>query len=188
VEVVNDTIKHNNYYIPFKELFEASRGVGVVSFSPDKDGVFRREKLLFSYQDNFFPSLSLAPILDQSRDRKVILKEGSLEIRDETSLIRIPLTKKGEYFVNMYGLYNAFSISGVILSMFKIEKGELDNQNTSIATNTPGVYLHASMCGNIISGDFLNFTGPAVNLFAILMPMLCPSHTSVLLREGKSER
>ena len=194
VEVVNETIEHNNYYIPFKELFEASRGMGVVSFSPDKDGVFRREKLLFSYQDNFFPSLSLAPILDQFRDRKVILKEGSLEIRDDESLMRIPLTKRGEYFVNMYGLYNAFSISGVILSMDKIKAGELDNlpvqpdefrdkivfigasaagvedlKNTSIATNTPGVFLHASICGNIISGDFLNFTGPAVNLFAILI-------------------
>ena len=194
VEVVNGAVEHNNYYLPFKELYEVSRGIGVVSFSPDKDGVYRSEKLLFNYQDNFFPLLPMAPIIDQSRDGKIILKKGSIEIRDDTSLIRIPLTKKGEYFVNMYGLYNAFSISGVILSMSKIKKGELDNlpvqpdefrdkivfigasaagvedlKNTSIATKTPGVFLHASMCGNIISGDFLHFTGPAVNLFSILI-------------------
>jgi adenylate cyclase len=94
----------------------------------------------------------------------------------------------------MYGLYNAFSISGVILSMDKIKAGELDNlpvqpdefrdkivfigasaagvedvKNTSIGTNTPGVFLHASIRGNIISGDFLNFTGPAVNFLSILI-------------------
>jgi adenylate cyclase len=168
--------------------------MGVVSFSPDKDGVFRREKLFFNYQDNFFPSLSLAPILDQFRDAKIILKKRAIEIRNDGSLIRIPLTKKNEYFVNMYGLYNAFSISGVILSMDKIKAGELDNlpvqpdefrdkivfigasaagvedvKNTSIGTNTPGVFLHASIRGNIISGDFLNFTGPAVNFLSILI-------------------
>jgi len=196
VEAVNETIDHNTYYLPFKELYEVSEGIGVVSFLPDDDGVFRSEKLLFNYQDNFLPSLSLAPIIDQFGYGKITLKKGSIEIRNDGSLIRIPLTRKNEYFVNMYGygLYNEFSISGVILSMLKIKQGELDNlpvqpdelrdkivfigasaagvgdlKNTSIDPNTPGVYLHASICGNILSGDFLSFTGPAVNFLSILI-------------------
>ena len=197
VEAIDETIEHNHYYLPFKELYEASRGIGVVSFFPDSDGVFRSQKLLFNYQDNFFPALSLAPIVAQFGYDKITLKKDSIEIKnDEGSLIRIPLTKNNEYFVNMYGygLYNEFSISGVILSMLEIKKGELDDlpvqpdefrdkivfigasaagvgdlKNSSIDPKTPGVYLHASICGNILSGDFLNFTGPEVNFFSILI-------------------
>ena len=194
VGAIDEPIKHNNYYLPFKELYEASRGIGVVSFLPDNDGVFRSEKLLFEYQDNFFPALSLAPIIDKIGYEKIILKKDSIEIKNDGSLIRIPLTKNNEYFVNMYGLYDAFSFSGVILSMLKIKQGELDNlpvqpdefrdkivfigasaagvedlKNTSIAPNTPGVFLHASICGNIITKDFLKFTGPAVNFLSVLI-------------------
>ena len=196
-EAIDETIDHNKYYLPFKELYEASQGIGVVSFSADGDGVFRSTKLLFNYQDNFFPSLSLAPIVDQFGYEKIILKKDSVEIKNnEGSLIRIPLTKNNEYFVNMYGygLYNEFSISGVIQSMLEIRQGELDDlpvqpdefrdkiifigasaagvgdlKNTSIDPRTPGVYLHASICGNILSGDFLNFTGLEVKLFSILI-------------------
>ena len=194
MEAVNGAIEHTNYYLPFKELYEVSGGIGIVSFSPDKDGVYRSEKLLFKYQNNFFPSLSLAPIIKEFGYGEITLKKDSIEIRNDRSLIRIPLTEKSEYFVNMYGRYNAFSISGVILSIFKIKKGELDNlpvqpdefrdkivfigasaagvedlKNTSIATKTPGAFLHASICGNIISGDFLKFAGPAVNFLSILI-------------------
>ena len=194
MEAVDEATDHNNYYLPFKELYEVSRGIGVVSFLSDQDGVYRSEKLLFNYQDNFLPSLSLAPIIDQLGYGKIVLKKGCIEIGNDGSLIRIPLTRNNEYLVNMYGLYNEFSISGVILSMLKMKQGELDNlpvqpdelrdkivligasaagvgdlKNTSIDPNTPGVYLHASICGNIISGDFLNFTGPAVNFLSILI-------------------
>ncbi len=194
VEAVNKTMEHNNYYLPFKELYEVSKGIGVVSFLPDHDGVFRSEKLLFNYQDNYFPSLALAPLVGQLGNEKIVLKKGSMEIKTTGSLIRIPLMKNNEYLVNMYGLYNAFSISGVILSMSKIQQGELDDlpvdpeefkdkivfvgasaggiedlKHTSIATKTPGVFIHASICGNILTGDFLNFTGPVINFLSILI-------------------
>ena len=194
VKTVHETARHNNYYLPFTELYEASKGIGVVSFSPDKDGVYRREKLFFAYQDSFFPSLFMAPIVDQFRYRKTILKKGFLEIIDNRGHSRIPLTKNNEYFINMYGRYNAYSFSGVFLTMLKIQRGELDNlpvqpdefrdkivfvggsaagvedlKNTSIASKTPGVFLHASAYGNIISGDFLSFPGHVMNFLPIFI-------------------
>jgi adenylate cyclase len=188
-----ETAGYNNYYLPFKALYEASKGIGVVVFSPDSDGVYRSENLVFNYQNSFFPSLSLAPIIGQLGYENVTLKKNSIEIKNSESLIRIPLTKWGEYYVNMYGLYDSFSISGVILSMLQIQKGELENlpvepeefrdkivfigasaagiedlKNTSIGLAIPGVFLHASICGNILSRDFLRFTGPGVTLLSIL--------------------
>lgn len=207
LEVVDETVEYNNYYLPFKELYEASRGIGVVTFLPDDDGVFRSEKLLFNYQDNFFPALSLAPIINQLGYEKIILKKDSIEIKNDRSLIRIPLTKNNEYFVNMYGLYDAFSISGVILSMLQIKQGELDNlpvqpdefrdkivfigasatgledlKNTSIDPKTPAVFLHASICGNIISGDFLSFTGPGVTFLSMVILLVITVFSILYLR------
>ena len=194
VQSVDEAMAHNNYYLSFTELYEASRGIGVVSFSPDKDGVYRREKLLFAYQNSFFSSLSVAPIIDQSGYSNIALRKGYVEIIRDGSHNRIPLTKRNEYFVNMYGRYNAYSFSGVFLSMLRIQKGELDNlpvqpeefrdkivfigasaagvedlKNTSIASKTPGVFLHASVCGNIISGDFLTFAGHGINFLPVLL-------------------
>ncbi|MDY7035413.1 MAG: adenylate/guanylate cyclase domain-containing protein [Thermodesulfobacteriota bacterium] len=193
-KALHETVQHNNYYLPFTELYEASKGIGVVSFSPDKDGVYRKEKLFFGYQDNFFPSLFMAPIVDQFGCTKTILKKGSLEIINNRSHNRIPLIKNNDYFINMYGRYNAYSFSGVFLTMLKIQKGELDNlpvqpdefrnkivfigasaagvedlKNTSIASKTPGVFLHASAYGNMISGDFLRFPGPVINFLPVLI-------------------
>src|SRR4030067_1115687 len=41
---------HNNYYLPFKELYTASKGIGIVEFLSDSDGVYRRTKLFRHYQ------------------------------------------------------------------------------------------------------------------------------------------
>ena len=194
VKALHQTVSHNNHYLPFTELYEASKGIGVVSFSPDKDGVYRREKLFFGYQENFFASLFMAPIVDQFGSTKTILKKGSLEIVDSRGHNTIPLVQNNDYFINMYGRYNAYSFSGVFLTMLKIQKGELDNlpvqpdefrdkivfvgasaagvedlKNSSIASKTPGVFLHASAYGNMISGDFLRFPGHIVNHIPVLI-------------------
>ena len=208
VETFNKTVEYNNYYLPFTELYEASKGIGVVSVSPDKDGVYRREKLVFDYQNSFFPLLPMAPIIDQFGYRKLILKKGSLITINDTSYNRIPLSKNNEYFVNMYGRYNAYSFSGVFLSMLKIQKGELHNlpvqpdefrdkivfigasaagveglKNTSISPKTPGVFLHASAYGNIVTGDFLTFTGHATN-FLLAFVLLTITVFSIFYFKG----
>lgn len=182
---------HNSYYLPFDELFQASRGVGVVSFEADPDGVFRTEELLFHYQDNYIPSLALAPFLDRLRPGNLKLLRGALEIQNDEHTLSIPLSRQNRFHVNMYGRYDAYSFGGVYLSVLKIARGELadlpvdpvlfkdktvfigasaagveDLKTTAMGPKTPGVFLHASIYGNLISGDFLRFVHPLGNLLA----------------------
>ncbi len=212
VESSGEAVEHNNYYLPFAQLYEASKGIGVVSFSPDTDGVYRRQKLLFGYQGSFYASLSIAPIMDQLGYSKAILDEGALRITNDTSGIEIPLTRQKEYFVNMYGKYNAYSFGGIFLSMVKIQKGEMDNlpvqpdefrdkivfvgasaagvedlKNTSIAPKTPGVFLHASVCGNIINKDFLTFTSRFTNFLPAFL-LLTITVLSIFYLKGALSR
>lgn len=183
----------NKYYLPFIELYEKSKGVGVVTFLPDSDGVFRKEKLVFDYQGNFFPALSLSSLLDRLKPEQIILMDNLLKIQTRDREINVPLTGNREYYVNMYGRYEVFSYSGVYDTILNIERGEVDHlavdpsvfknktvfvgasavgvenlKHTSISTRTPGVLLHASIYGNIISEDFLVFGHP---LLSILMTL-----------------
>jgi adenylate cyclase len=193
--------ENNNFYLPFPELYDASGGMGVVSFSPDRDGVYRSEKLLFNYQENIFPALSLVPLLQNQQMKTILIKKESLQIDFPDSSVQIPLTGNGEYFINMYGKFQTYSISGVLLSMHKIQKGEMEDlpvephefkdkvviigasaagvedlKNTPMGSAIPGVFLHASIFGNILTGDFLIFKGLLINfvfLFLILITAAC---------------
>ena len=201
---------HNNYYLPFKELYTASKGTGIVEFLPDSDGVYRRTKLFRHYRGSFYPVLPMSPLLDiikpdsirQEGDRIVFgVQEGSqaglpLQPKTQNSELRtleVPLQKDGSYLIKMYGDFKPYSMSGVLASIQKIKMGELeglpvgpdefrdkvvfiggsavgieDLKPTSMGSNTPGVYLHASVYSNIIQGSFLRYTGPLMTLLSIL--------------------
>ena len=197
----------NTFYLPFTELRHTSGGLGVVSFSPDRDGVYRSEKLLFAYQDHIFPALSMVPLLQDKQFKRIKMADRSLEIQYPDHAVQIPLTENGEYFINMYGKFQAYSISGVILSIYKLRQGEMDNlpvnsedfkgktvffgasaagvedlKNTPMGSAIPGVLLHASIYGNIRSGDFLKFMGRAVNFILLLLLGIGTAGATCLLR------
>ena len=124
---------HNNYYLPFKQLYKAAHGMGIVEFLSDPDGVYRRTKLFRHYQGMFYPVLPVAPLLN-------ILKPESLkQDADKISLIgvrqpgqaqagnlEIPLQKDGSYLIKMHGDFNPYSMSGVLASIQKIKTGDLE--------------------------------------------------------------
>jgi adenylate cyclase len=200
--------ENNNFYLPFPELYDASKGLGVVSFSPDRDGVYRSEKLLFNYQKNIFPALSLVPLLQNQRVKTIRVKKESLQIDFPDSSVQIPLTGNNEYFINMYGKFQTYSISGVLLSMYKIQKGEMEDlpvephefkdkvvfvgasaagvedlKNTAMGSAIPGVFLHASIFGNIRTGDFLIFKGLTINFVFLFLMLIAAAGSICFLRK-----
>ncbi len=187
---------YNMFYLPFRELYEKAKSVGIVNFSPDKDGVFRSEKMLLNYQGHYFPALSLAPFIEQLKPKEILLSKESIKIKGLKKDTTIPLTENGEYYVNMYGNYthNVFSYSGVFQTIAENKMGEMggspvspqdfkdktifigasavaveDMKHTSIAIETPGVLLHASMYANLITGDFLTFSNHYLTAGTILI-------------------
>lgn len=205
VTATNTHADCNVFYMPFDELLDAASGIGVVSYTADDDTVCRSEKLVFNYQNHYFPTHGTAPAIRRlgydsiavEDNTTVFLKEGLLDLS-------VPMTRDGKYYVNMYGRYNAFSYSGVIESMMKMEQGQIDNlmvrpeefsgkivyvgasasatqdlKNTAIGKDVPGVFLHASICGNLLSKDILIFSGFFLNSL-ILVPLLFLCIFSVL--------
>lgn len=197
VEVLDPVMSKNMYYLPFKELLAASAGLGVVTFFADEDGINRSEQLLFNYHDHFFPAHSLSPILMTRPYDSITIDPSRIVLRGSGHAdIEIPMVDNHEYYVNMYGHFNTFSYSGVIESLMKIQQGitvglmvppeefqgkivyigasadaTQDLKNTAMGNDTPGVFLHASICGNILTGDYLQFQGVATNM-VILVPLL----------------
>lgn len=168
---------YNNFYLPFAELYDVSKGIGIVEFSPDSDGVYRRTRLFRHYQNNFFPVMSMAVLLDQLKPKKIGKRDGTIYL-DE---LEIPVLDDGTYLINMYKNFNTYSISGVLSSMQQIQNGELENlmvnpeefknkivivgasatgvedlKPTSMELQMPGVMLHASVISNVLHKDFLH--------------------------------
>lgn len=194
--------KHNNYYLPIKELYRASNGIGIVEFLSDSDGVYRRTKLFRNYQGNLYPVLPVAPLLNILQPESISQEDGRIvmhgvrqdPLSKDSKDVEIPLQQDGSYLVNMHGGFKPYSMSGILSSIQKIKNGDLENlpinpdefrdkvvfiggsavgiedlKPTSMGSNTPGVYLHASVYNNIIRGDFLSYTGKLATSISILI-------------------
>ena len=197
---------NNNYYLPFPELYKASKGVGVVEFSPDRDGVYRRTRLFRHYQGSFFPVLSTAPLLNVLRIESVRMEKGKLILLPHIS---IPIQGDGSYMIKMYGNFKPYSMSGILSSIQKIKLGEIerlpvdpaafkdkivfigasavgveDLKATPLNSMTPGVYLHASVYGNIIQKDFLMYRGSLLTSSLILVLSITVSFTILYIRNA----
>ena len=197
---------NNNYYLPFPELYRASKGVGVVEFSPDRDGVYRRTRLFRHYQGSFFPVLSTAPLLNVLKIESVRMEKGELILLPHIS---IPIQEDGSYLIKMYGNFAPYSMSGILSSIQKIKLGEIeelpvdpaafkdrivfigasavgvdDLKTTSLDSKTPGVYLHASIYGNIIQKDFLIYRGSLLTSVLILILSVAVSFTILWIRNA----
>lgn len=158
----------NNYYLPFPELTEVSERLAIVEFAPDRDGVYRRTRLFRSYEGTYFPALSTGALPSSELDR--ILRPDS----------PIPLSNSS-YLIRMYRGFAPYSISGILASIQKIYNGEVENlpvdpaefegktvfigasavgvedlKLTPLDTLTPGVFLHASIYGNIRQNNYLS--------------------------------
>jgi len=168
--------ENNDFSLPITGLPEVSKGITVVEFKSDNDGVYRRTNPLREYQGSYFPVLGLAPFIDDTS--AISLRSDSITINDRT----IPVDENGNCIINMYGLdkVDTYSMSGVFASLQKIRKGEVENllvnpevfrdsivfvavsavggadlKPIPIAPSAPGVMLHVFLANNYIHNDFM---------------------------------
>jgi adenylate cyclase len=176
--------EYQEAYPPFAGLCAGAGGVGAVSFNADADGVFRRERLLFSHGTGHYPVLGLAPALDLLEIEGLVSQKHALVLSAPGGLERrIPLGSENRYRINPYGCFETYSYSGVYLSALQFANGQFadlpidpalfenkvvfigasaggigDLKATALDVSTPGVFLHAALLANILTEDFLRFS------------------------------
>ncbi|MGK5091038.1 adenylate/guanylate cyclase domain-containing protein [Deltaproteobacteria bacterium TL4] len=181
--------EYNNYYLPITEYYQSSLGVGVVEFSSDKDGIYRRSHLIRKYGEHAFPVLSLSLMQQILGVKQMKLSARSLFLDN----LRIPLQKDGSYLINMKRKFTTYSLGGVFSTMQKLNKGQRagalldpvifqnkivligasaagveDLKHTSMGSNVPGVLLHGSIISNILQEDFIKNVPDWVMILSVL--------------------
>lgn len=175
---------YQDAYPPFTDLYSGAKGMGVISFGADPDGVFRRERLTFTHQGHPFGALGMVPALDLLGIESLVQEDKALALNSAAGgSFRIPLDAERLYRINPYGRFEAYSYSGVYLSARQFFNGQFeqlpvdpalfenrvvfigasaggigDLKATALDTRTPGVFLHAAVFANLLSEDYLLFT------------------------------
>ena len=172
---------HNNFFLPYEELYRSARQVGVVGLDADPDGVFRRMRLFREYHGLLYPSLAFTPHLEKFNvSRGVAFEPGAVRVGS----FEIPVDAAEDYLINPYGKVQQYSISGIFTSLKMIMSGSIENllvnpeefrdkivfvgasavgledvKATPLSAKTPGVLMHVWACANIQQGDFLQQAG-----------------------------
>lgn len=203
-------VSSNNFYLPYEELTRATHGVGVVEFSPDRDGVYRRTRLMRWYDATALPVMSLAILLDSTRMLPPSSEQLLLQTRDGAEIFSIPLQQDGSFLIKPYRSFRPYSVGGVLASAQKLIQGETeglpihpdefrdkivligasavgveDLKPTPYGDLAPGVYLHASILGNILQRDFLHTPPGALSLLlAVALPLAMVAGVLLTSRSG----
>ena len=199
------TSANNTYYISFNGLYQNARSMGVVEFSPDSDGTYRRTRLFRDYNGDFFPVLSTAPLMDRLNIQKIIETPNRRTLYLDN--LAVPLDRDGNYQVNFYKHFETFSIGSVLASVEQLRRGNLealytdpryvnpemfagktifvgtsavgleDMKATPMESRWPGVFLHASIASNLINKDFIT----QVNAWQVLVSVFVLALLTMLL-------
>ena len=158
-------------------LSQAVKRSGFFNALPDDDGIVRRYPVVISYEGQYYPSLSIAALLQDQPDTNV-----SMHIEDRRSreidpiFLRfgntdIPLDNAGQMLINYRGARNTFPYySAVDVLLDRLPKDSLENKIVFVGTSAsglkdlratpldqifPGVEVHATVVDNILQQDFI---------------------------------
>jgi adenylate cyclase len=149
---------------------------GHFSQVPDLDSIVRRTPMLYSYNNQLYPSLPLAMaqvFLGEPFIEPVIIKNGNYQAIDTLKLGNhfIPVNKKLESLIPYRGKSRSFLYSSVVdVLEHKVALSNLENKAIIIGTTAqglfdlraapveeiyPGVEIHANMLSGLLEGYLL---------------------------------
>jgi len=181
---------------PVDNLEKIAKELAVASFYPDSDGYYRRGRMLFNYNENYFLSFSLAAVMSFSEKNKTIkiIDKQKIQIGD----LEVPVEKDGSYLVNFYPenriLEKSFSMSSILESAIYYAQGKpnemkvkpkdfankiviigcsavgcQDLKTTPIAAKMPGPEIHATLISNILQQNHITQVSNTVNIIIVLI-------------------
>ncbi len=158
---------------PIPTLAKACRNSGFVNILPDNDGIIRQIPMITKYEKYFFPSLSLASVMQKLGTKKIALYTnpyGLEAIRIKDTLI--PVMPNGNMLLHYRAKGENFeSISASHILNNRIDKNRLnkkiifigtsasglrDEHSTPISRVFPGVKIHATAADNIINKNLIS--------------------------------
>lgn len=185
-----DTPDFGAVVTPFPLLGQAAAGMGAINLEPDPvDGVSRRERLVYQHRGRLYPSLALAGarVLDPERfggevtlaSRGLRVGNTSLPLEEGGLLLRWrgPYLEEGEHtypVVPAYQILNSYEqlvrgaepdvplarFEGKVVLVGLTGLGLFEARTTPVATNDPGLMIHAAALDNLLSGDHLRRPSP----------------------------
>jgi len=170
-----------------KVLSEAVRSSGFFNTIKDPDGVLRRAPLLIEHEEQFYPSLALATLIQAYGIRQVVLRvnSGGVETIALDGTV-IPVDAKGSLLIRYRGRGKSFKyVSAGDILQDLVPREHLNGKivflgSTAVGTGEfhavpldplfPGTEVHATLIDNIVKKDFLSRPHwvPGVELLLVL--------------------
>ena len=197
------------------QLSQASAGLGSLSIVGDADGILRRAPLVFFYEGQLVPSLSLEALRVAQRAGSILVKtsDGSGETAGAPGAIvslrvgqfEVPTTATGELWMHFsepapqrtipaWKLLSKdvldkdirAAVEGQIIFVGSSATGLRDLVATPLNDNEPGVTVHAQAAEQMILGQFLTRPDWAPGLEFFLIILLGGMLTLLLPSAGAS--
>jgi adenylate cyclase len=177
---------------PLPVFLAAARSPGFLSTFADHDGVIRRTPLLMSFDGQLYPSLSLAVVMQYWLESPLQIQEewlgdaripvlltlaGQTIRPDASGRVVVPYRGGRGMFPYISAIrvlqhqVAAEQLEGAIVLLGTSAMGLGDLRATPLATQFPGVEVHASVIQGLLSGDIPYRPGwqPAVTLLQTLL-------------------
>ncbi len=180
--------------LPVEGFLSSAQGVGNSTFVQDKDGIYRRMPLLFTWNDLHLPSVPFA---------LARFSEKNIRFND------IPLDSSNQMILRYHGptgTYPSYSVAAIINSYAKLQEGMspqippetfkgkivfiggsapgiLDLRPTPFSPVYPGGEILATALDNILSKDYIRIPSPFVLFFFIGLLSLITAVGSSLLKK-----
>ena len=156
-----------------EELSNSASSSGFINYLPDVDGVIRRVPMIIEYHDKFYPSFSLATIMQFLQTQNVMInaygdKVESLSVAGK----KVPLDGNGNLVLRYSGGQDTFTsfsaatvlndtiqekhIKGKIILIGTSAAGLQDRHPTPIDPVFPGIQIHATIIDNFLTNHYFN--------------------------------